>query len=227
MHGGKHDPWRALNAITPRDWSENRHRKPRSWKLDFGGSKREKTSESHPIRLDFLPLETIGGGALGLTIAPGKQHYGFTGLWKRDLDIDLDRIRNHYGVDAIVSLMEDFEYDQVKIPGFWDRCAAWDIEVLWHPVQDMTAPKDPGAYKSLVKSVAQRVLEGERFMVHCKGGLGRTGTFAACILVELGLDPNDAIRVVRKTREGTITRACQVAFVRQYHSIPAKLPFDR
>jgi protein-tyrosine phosphatase len=40
--------------------------------------------------------------------------------------------------------------------------------------------------------------------VHCKGGLGRAGTFAACCLIYNKYKPEDAIKLVRKTRSNTI-----------------------
>ena len=36
-------------------------------------------------------------------------------------------------------------------------------------------------------------------MVHCMGGLGRSGLFAACVLVEQGLDAADAVRYAFRT----------------------------
>ena len=41
---------------------------------------------------------------------------------------------------------------------------------------------------------------GARVLVHCKGGLGRAGTVAARLLVEMGADPKQAIRDVRTAR---------------------------
>jgi len=37
-------------------------------------------------------------------------------------------------------------------------------------------------------------------VLHCLGGLGRSGMVAACALVDAGLAPDDAIRLVREHR---------------------------
>ena len=51
-------------------------------------------------------------------------------------------------------------------------------------------------------------------LVHCKGGLGRAGTVAARLLVELGASPDDAIRRVRDARSRhAIETASQEAHV--------------
>jgi ADP-ribosyl-[dinitrogen reductase] hydrolase len=44
------------------------------------------------------------------------------------------------------------------------------------------------------------LVNGGRVLVHCKGGLGRAGTIAARLLVELGEKPENAIAQVRLVR---------------------------
>ena len=54
-------------------------------------------------------------------------------------------------------------------------------------------------------------------MVHCRGGLGRTGTVAACVLVALGDHSADkAIDAIRQARKGTIQTDEQEEFVRRF-----------
>jgi ADP-ribosyl-[dinitrogen reductase] hydrolase len=54
---------------------------------------------------------------------------------------------------------------------------------------------------------------GGRVVVHCRGGLGRAGTVAARMLVELGSTPQEAIRRVRASRRGAIETPAQEAYV--------------
>jgi ADP-ribosyl-[dinitrogen reductase] hydrolase len=59
--------------------------------------------------------------------------------------------------------------------------------------------------------------QGKNVVVHCRGGLGRTGTVAACVLVALGRHTaEDAIETVRKARRGTIQTNEQEGFVRRF-----------
>ena len=46
-------------------------------------------------------------------------------------------------------------------------------------------------------------------VVHCKGGLGRAGTFAAACLIYSQHPPKDAIKLVRNTRSHTINNRSQ------------------
>ena len=50
-------------------------------------------------------------------------------------------------------------------------------------------------------------------LVHCKGGLGRAGTIATRLLIELGVAPREAINAVRQARPGTIETIEQERYV--------------
>ena len=54
---------------------------------------------------------------------------------------------------------------------------------------------------------------GGKVLLHCRGGIGRTGTIAARLLVEFGFKPSDAIALVRRTRPGTIETSAQEQYV--------------
>ena len=61
-----------------------------------------------------------------------------------------------------------------------------------------------------------RIRGGERIVVACRGGLGRTGTAVACLLVDGGVPPDEAIARVRAARPGTVERRIQEDFVRSW-----------
>lgn len=79
--------------------------------------------------------------------------------------------------------------------------AAIESGVSWthvpHPVSDFGVPEDVDAFMVLAKSVAEDLHAGERVLVHCAAGIGRTGTFAAAVLCQLGVPLIDARRLVR------------------------------
>ncbi|MBK7462828.1 MAG: dual specificity protein phosphatase family protein [Betaproteobacteria bacterium] len=59
---------------------------------------------------------------------------------------------------------------------------------------------------------------GKNVFIHCKGGLGRTGTISACLLIESGMKHLEAIDCVRKARQNTIETAAQEFFVLTYEA---------
>ncbi len=171
------------------------------------GEQEEKTSESHPIRVDFLPSEELKlPGRLGLTFAPGKRTSETGGRWARDLETDLERLREEYQVEVLVSLMEHAEYSELEIPNLFQKAEERGIEILHLPIPDYGVPTEPEAdeYEPLVENVVERLEKGETVVVHCRGGLGRSGMFAASVLVALGRPARKAIEAVREAREGAI-----------------------
>jgi hypothetical protein len=181
-----------------------------------------QTSETSPIRVAFLHPASLSG-RIGMTLAPGKHQAGMTATWRRDLGLDLARLRGEFGADALVCLLETHELAQVKIealPG-----AAWECGMaFWHfPVADMGVPRSLEATARLVERICGAVRRGETVVIHCMGGLGRTGTIAAACLVALGVEPQEAIAQVREARPAAIENVLQEDFVSAFREVWRKL----
>jgi len=179
-----------------------------------------RTSSSDPIRVDWLPqaLGTAAGwtGRLGMTFLPGKRGPGRDGALHRDLWADVRRLREDGGVETLVLLPEDAELGRWGVPAIADVCAAAGIAIRRHPIRDLDVPADPDAFRGLLAEIDGQLRAGRTVTVACVGGLGRTGTVAACLLREAGLDAEAAIGATRSARHGTIEMPGQEAFVRAW-----------
>ena len=179
-----------------------------------------RTSSVHPLYLDWIDPTAVPPGAgwrgrLGMTILPGRRGPGDALDYWRDLDADAARMRE-LGTDALLLLVEDHELRDERVPDLVERMAAHGIAVLRHPVRDLDVPADPAAYRATLAEVRRRLGVGQTVAVACRGGLGRTGTAVACLLVDAGLPADEAITLTRRSRRGAIERPVQAAFVRSW-----------
>ncbi len=173
-----------------------------------------KTSASHPLRIDAL---TFGAGAIGITFCPGKrQSNALSGCWERDLAMDVDAMAA-WGCSEVITLVEPWELDELKVPHLGASVAArgW----RWHhwPITDGEAPdaRFLEAWASEQEALRDRLRQGARIVVHCKGGLGRAGTVAATLLAferpESSIEA--LIAEVRAARPGAIETTAQERFL--------------
>ncbi|GHG00013.1 protein-tyrosine-phosphatase [Deinococcus piscis] len=172
---------------------------------------------SGAIRVDWIPT-ALWPGRLGLTFAPGKKGPSLLqpGVQHdRDLAEDFGTLRAQ-GMTLLVSLLEPPEYELLGITDYAEQAAAQDITVLTCPVPDRCAPHNAQAFEETVQHVLGGLLDGQHVVLHCRGGLGRAGTLAACVLVRMGLDAETAISRVRAARPGAIETGTQVDFIHRY-----------
>ena len=177
-----------------------------------------KTSQSHPFQIKSVEA---GNGEIGLTFCPGKkQQKSFDGPWNRDLDLDLKEIQDWGGV-ALLTLIEDHEFQELQVPNLGEKAEAVGLE--WHhlPVKDHDIPRE--AFERTWKYSGRRLRSllqgGDKIVVHCMGGLGRTGTIAGRLMVELGANADDAIRSIRNARPNSIETPEQERYVRRQSPI--------
>jgi len=176
------------------------------------------TSETHPLRVDFLesseyPLLR----KLGLTFAPGKKQLGaVSGNWDRDLKSDCYRLRHHYQMDTLVSLVEESELSDLGIADLENECRVQGIELIRFPLKDFSVPPSPKQFAVLIREIVKRLKDGKTVAVHCKGGLGRAGLTAACAVIALSdckVSGAGAIEAVRAARKGAVETLEQETFV--------------
>ena len=179
-----------------------------------------KSSISHPLRMDALDVPGTPG-VLGLTFCPGKrQRHALTGAWERDLDADLQAIAA-WGASVLVNLVEDHEMRALGVADTSERLPP-GITYYRLPIPDAGIPDARWERDWVETGAALRaaLMRGERIVVHCKGGLGRTGLVAARLLIELGTQPAEAVRRVRAARPGSIETAVQYEYVLRQRALP-------
>jgi protein-tyrosine phosphatase len=151
-----------------------------------------------------------------MTFAPGKKAPGIAGQWERDLDADLERLVREYDARVLVSLLAPSEYEAYGILDLPSATDKHQLELLLFPIPDGGIPPSIEGVGDLVPKILAHLRSGATVVVHCRGGLGRTGLIAACCLTAVGFDAEQAIAMVRAARPGTIENSRQEDFVRDF-----------
>ena len=173
----------------------------------------KKTSQTHPLYINELAVPETDG-VIGMTLCPGKVQKGaFSGEWERDLLVDLKAI-NAWGASTLVTLMEPHELKACKVTDLPKRVPHGMNHVVL-PILDGGVPDAKWEHDWVCAGADLRaqLKHGKRIVIHCLGGLGRTGTVAAKLLVELGMDPKQAIIAVKNARPGAIETKVQENYV--------------
>jgi protein-tyrosine phosphatase len=181
-----------------------------------------RTSVDHPIRVDFLDAQPWSG-RLGITFAPGKKNDSYNWYtWDRDIGMDLERMSVEYGVEVVASILELDEMEMLGIPELRDEVERRGMESLWFPIEDLGVPPGEafGEFMEFLGAMLARLEAGRCVAVHCRGGLGRSGMVAACLLALRGERPVDAIRAVRRARgQGAVEMPKQEELVEDVASV--------
>jgi ADP-ribosyl-[dinitrogen reductase] hydrolase len=174
----------------------------------------KRTSLTHPLQIAAISAGSTYG-RVGITFCPGKHDPGaMTGYWDRDLALDLDAIRN-WGAAAVVTLMERQELTLLRVERLGEEVRRRGMLWFHLPIVDVSTPNEAfeRQWDAAGDELRTMLCSRRDVLVHCRGGLGRTGTIAARLLIELGMDPATAIRQVRAARPGAIETPEQERYV--------------
>lgn len=152
------------------------------------------------------------GGSIGISHCPGRGEIRRPG---RQLASDLDTLCAA-GTTAVVTLVSDEELAGLGVADLGAQVRARGMAWYHMPVRDFSTPDEAfeAQWDTNGPVLLDHLRQGRRVHVHCWMGLGRAGTIAARLLVELGLDPEVAIRWVRTARPGAILTSAQEDHVR-------------
>ena len=188
---------------------------------DVGGGNADHAGFETELPIDWLDPAQLGDGLpgrIGLTILPGKHGLSFRypgRTYRRDLDRDVALLRA-VGVQRLLLLVDDAELCHWSDPDIVERAGAAGVMVIRHPIPDGQPPRSVAEMRAILDEIREGRASGN-VAVACMGGVGRTGTVAACALVEGGMNPDEAIATVRAVRHPTaVETAEQERFVRSF-----------
>ncbi len=123
-----------------------------------------------------------------------------------DLHYDLKAL-GRVGVTVLVSLTT-----KPVDPG---ELVPYGIKGIWLPIEDMGAPEIDKAL-ALCEEIDELTRAREVVAVHCKAGLGRTGTILAAQLIWDGYSALDGLETVRRIEPRWVQSEKQVNFLAEF-----------
>ncbi|VGO16058.1 hypothetical protein PDESU_04648 [Pontiella desulfatans] len=126
--------------------------------------------------IPFRKVELETSGSLYLHSMPGKE----------EPLAECFQALEETSVDRIICLNRQDELDE-KSPDYAKAIADGTLpcEHIHFPIGNFGVPEDREAFLTLAKEFAEQLKAGKNILVHCAGGVGRTGTLASCITTAL------------------------------------------
>jgi protein-tyrosine phosphatase len=109
------------------------------------------------------------------------------------------RIKNA-GIQTLVSLLEPHEAEFLGLAEEEKFAEEAGLRFLNYPIPDTRVPSSTAHFRTFISGLVQRLREGESVGIHCRGCIGRATITAACVLIQMGLKPLDAMAAVEAAR---------------------------
>lgn len=135
-----------------------------------------------------VPLPRVIRGRLFRSPMPGRY---------ADLEKDISEMKSR-GISKVICLAPRSEVEE-KSPDYAQRLQTGRFPFPVNrelEIQDRCVPDNEGVFRRKVAEVADLLRSGQGVLVHCAAGIGRTGMFLACVLIDLGQTPDQALRVI-------------------------------
>jgi len=168
-----------------------------------------ETAHSFVLSNHKSQVEEKRSTSFGICAAPGKNlAKGRDGrVHKRDIEVDVKYFKESLNIDVIVCLLNKYELRTIGVDfdKYEKACNEHNIHLFAYPVVEMGVPiQSPQEFdENVIDFIVRNIKDKKKVVCHCRGGIGRAGTVASCVLIktELCKGPKHAITTVRSLRD--------------------------
>ena len=108
------------------------------------------------------------------------------------------------GASIVVSTLTKSEAAHLDLGREGQACKIAGIEFHSFPIPDVTVPDSIHQVVGFLVPIERNLAEGASLVVHCRMGIGRSSTLAACLLILAGASPDEAFDRICKARGCTV-----------------------
>ena len=165
------------------------------------------------ILVDLSPYArgcVVMSGVPGLLIGTD----GSLGLCEETLAREMTRLK-HQGVAALIGLVEDEELGLIAYEDIAEAAEGVGIRPMRLPLRDFAVPTPlEEAEWERIKNQAEGLFrQGRSLAFHCMAGIGRSGMMSGCLLVHLGMPPQQALARIRAVQPEALETEEQLAYL--------------
>ena len=105
-------------------------------------------------------------------------------------------------VTLVISLLEEHESARFGVAKEAELCEKEGLRFFSYPIEDFNTPDSMDDFNIFVNRILQFILKGDKVLIHCYAGVGRTGILAACLIATLKKIPTHEIFVLLRESRG-------------------------
>jgi protein-tyrosine phosphatase len=148
-----------------------------------------------PFAIATITLPT--GARIGICRLPLADDLAAIARWRAAIVVSLAPLAELEALGAAA-----LPQQLANVAGAWRHC----------PVVDFGVPDASVDWSALSQELHGALDAGNGVLLHCRGGLGRSGMIALRLLVERGMDAGGAFGAVRAVRPGAVETDAQLAW---------------
>jgi protein-tyrosine phosphatase len=143
-----------------------------------------------------LPLD---GGTIGIAPMPDMS------------DDETRAVVRDFAPSVVISMTQDQEFPDADVDRFKNAVEVLGARWFHMPIKDFGAPTglEEQPWPAIAHACKNTITAGRSVLFHCKGGHGRSGMAAIRLMVEMGADPQDALKLLRSQRPSAVETVAQ------------------
>ena len=166
------------------------------------------------FKINSINVEKINC-CIGFGPFPGRRKSRGSGkILNRDIYHDLGLIKK-WGARTIISLIEAREISETYLKLIAGYAYKNKIKHIHFPIKDYAAPEMLSniQWQKIKEDLHRGLANNEPLFIHCKGGLGRSGTICAQLLIEHGYTVEFSLKNIRNISPGAIETSAQLNYL--------------